>query len=488
MDLFGLRSTSFRQNLEKFGYLMALDTKYRPQTYFDVLGQDSSVAILRQYLKEGKGFHQSYVFCGQRGSGKTTLGRILARALLCHSPQDGIPCDLCTSCVTFLSGGTHECFVEMDAATKSTKEDMLRITEDIQYSSFSGKRKIYLFDESHRLSKQALDAILKPMEDNIPGSEDKQLVCIFCTTEPEKMQATIFSRCANAFVIKAVSPEGIAQRLAWICEQENIKADFEALVTIAEIAECHIRDALKTLEGVSVLGDATLEMVSSYLRLGSNELVLDLLEALGTDLPKAVSLVTQLAGEVSPTSAYERIAEAALCAYRTSLKVGKIPVYWKKSRVEELANRGSVLMEIASRFAVPPRRPSPQTLILDAATIHHALLSGVSLIRGSNPVVLSVRETVLEPQVKVAPVEDLPSGMMSADAPKEIKTHPPTKASGVVSVNPKAVGNGSHVRKSAIESNSEPPVNTDVLSPDVFRSLVRYHIKELTGARTGPPR
>ncbi len=162
---------------------MALDTKYRPRTYGDVLGQDATVSVLRQFIVEGRGFHQSYVFCGQHGSGKTTLGRILARALLCEAPSEGSPCDECLSCRTLLDGDSHECFVELDAATKSGKADLVRILEDVQYSTVSGKRRIYLFDESHRLSKQALDALLKPMEDSAPGSEDKRLVCIFCTTE-----------------------------------------------------------------------------------------------------------------------------------------------------------------------------------------------------------------------------------------------------------------------------------------------------------------
>ena len=233
---------------------MALDTKYRPSSYEDVLGQESAVTVLRQFVKEKRGFHQSYVFCGQHGSGKTTLGRLLARALLCEDPKEGDPCNRCTSCRVFLEGGTHENFEEMDAASKSGKGDLQKIIEDVSYSTFSGKRRIYLFDESHRLSKQALDVLLKPMEDSIEGTEEKQLVCIFCTTEPEKMRSTIFSRCAPAFVIRAVSPHGIAERLALVCDQEGIEYDPEVLPLIAEVTECHIRDALKTVEGISMLG------------------------------------------------------------------------------------------------------------------------------------------------------------------------------------------------------------------------------------------
>jgi DNA polymerase III subunit gamma/tau len=456
---------------------VALDTKYRPQTYSDVLGQEASVQVLKQYLKEGKGFHQSYVFCGQRGSGKTTLGRILARALLCSNLIDGAPCDECSSCRIFLDGGTHECFLELDAATRSTKEDMLKITEDIQYSSFSGKRRIYLFDESHRLSKQALDAILKPMEDSIPGSEDKQLVCIFCTTEPEKMQPTIFSRCAPAFVIRPVSPEGIAERLKSICDVEGIPCEIEALVALAEIAECHIRDALKSLEGVSVSGSVTLEAVSQYLRFNANDYVLDILNSLGNDLPTAVSISSKLSEAVSPTVAYERMAEASLWAYRLSLGVGKVPVYWNKTKIQALSEHGSRLVEIANRFASPPRKPSPQTLVLDVSSLHMAMVGGVS-VSAPIPVHIPVIVETVKTQTAVTPLP----GIVSADDTKEKKliekTTPQSKpAGGVVSVNPKAVGNGSHSRKS-VSSNSEVSVSAEVLSPELFRKLVEYHINK----------
>jgi hypothetical protein len=126
---------------------MAFDTKYRPKTYKEVLGQDTTVSILKKYVSEGKGFHQSYVFCGQHGSGKTTLARILARALLCHQPVEGAPCDECNSCLSLLNGQGHECFEELDAATKSGKDDLARIIEDANYSTLSGSRRVYVIDE-----------------------------------------------------------------------------------------------------------------------------------------------------------------------------------------------------------------------------------------------------------------------------------------------------------------------------------------------------
>lgn len=459
---------------------MALDTKYRPRTYDDVLGQEAATAVLRQFIKEKRGFHQSYVFCGQHGSGKTTMGRILARALLCYDPQEGIPCDKCHSCRVFLEGGTHECFEELDAATKSGKSDLAKIVEDVTYSTFSGKRRIYLFDESHRLSKQALDALLKPMEDSVEGTQDKKLVCIFCTTEPEKMVSTIFSRCAPAFVIRAVPPEGIATRLAWVSEQENIDYDLGALVTIAEATDCHIRDALKTLEGVSMLGKVTRETVFQYLQLGANDRAIQMIELLGRDLKGSMELANQMAMEVSPSSAYERISEAALVAYRAHLGVGKPSSKWNPEKMQQLAERGPDLLGIASRFASPPYRPTRQALSLDVGTAHYALV-GKSPPDRVSKFVLEVsgapsveKVSTLNPptQDKVYPTGKVPSPPPQKEPPPPKQDKVQGSIQGGVWLDARAIGAG---------PNAAPKSETfdDALGPEVFRQLVRHHLRTL---------
>lgn len=461
---------------------MALDTKYRPRTYEDVLGQEAATAVLRQFIKEKRGFHQSYVFCGQHGSGKTTMGRILARALLCSNPQEGIPCNECHSCRVFLEGGTHECFEELDAATKSGKSDLSKIVEDVTYSTFSGKRRIYLFDESHRLSKQALDALLKPMEDTIEGTEDKKLVCIFCTTEPEKMVSTIFSRCAPAFVIRAVPPEGIATRLAWVCGKENVEFDFDALVTISEATECHIRDALKTLEGVSMLGRVTRETVFQYLQLGANDHAIRMLDLLGRDLKGAMELANIMAMEVSPSSAYERIAEAALVAYRAHLGVGKPSSKWNPERIAVLAERGPELLGIASRFANPPFRPTRQALSLDVGTAHYAL-SGKAPPSQISKFVLEISGTPVAEKVSslapATPSKVYPTGKVTEVTPPP-EPSPPKKDQkaqgsmlGGVWLDSRAVGAGPNA---PVKSET---VSEDNLGSEVFRQLVRHHLRTL---------
>lgn len=353
---------------------MALDTKYRPRTFSDVVGQEQTLAVLKEFVRSGAGFHQSYLFCGAFGSGKTTMARILARALLCDAPVNGEPCDQCPSCLSILSSGVSDSFTEFDAATNSGKDAIKSLTDTLLYDSFSGKRRIFLIDEAHRLSKDALDALLKPMEDTLPGSEDKIMVCIFCTTEPEKMRNTIFSRCAPAFMIRQVTPERLADRLEYVCKAESIPYDRQALVLIGEVTECHIRDALKAIEGISMLGAVDVANTSSYLRLNANTHYMTLLEKLHSDLSGCLAVLDQLAEVVSPSTAYEKLAELAMLTFSTPQTKKKVPVYWDAERIQTLANQyGPFLLEIASTLASRPQRSSYATLSCDLAMLHYKL-------------------------------------------------------------------------------------------------------------------
>lgn len=390
---------------------MSLDTTYRPRRYDDVLGQAATIAILREYVRSGRGLHQSYLFCGGHGSGKTTLGRILARALLCAAPKDGNPCDECPSCLGMLADGTSADFVEVDAATNSGKSDILKITEEIQYATFSGRRRLYLFDEAHQLSKEALDALLKYLEDTFPGTKDKKLTCIFCTTEPEKMRATILSRCAPAFVVQPQKPEVIAQRLALVCEKEGIQADPAMLTLIAEVTECHIRDALKAVEGVSMLGEVNQANVTAYLHLDLNTTYIDLLAAIGTNLPRALELARNLMQRVSPVTCYGKLAEVAMLAYQVFLGESATGM-WNPTAFKALTPKAEALLGYASRFASRPGRPTAAMLLLDISSLHH--------VGGS------VREATQVLQVaQVAPVAQV---VPAAPPPASTAPEPPPSA------------------------------------------------------------
>jgi len=452
---------------------MSLDTKYRPTSWNDVLGQDGIKKVLRRFVATGAGFRQSYLFSGPFGSGKTTLARVLARALLCENPTpEGDPCDQCVSCKSMLENGTSLNFTEVDAATNSGVEAMRKITEDVQYASFSGNRRLYLFDESHQLSNNALDAMLKPLEENVPGSSDKRLVCIFCTTEPEKMRATILSRCAPAFVIQPVSPEDIAQRLAWVCEQEKIEFELPMLQLIAEATECHIRDALKAIEGVSMLGAVNETNVRSYLHLDLNNLYLEVIENIGNDLSKALDGISKILERVSPVTCYERLVEVSMMAYQSVVGNTKTPAYWDHDRLKDLGTRqGTNLLGIASRLASRPGRPNSSMLMCDIAHLHH--VGGLYL--GDQPTIVpqtnKIEKTFSQNSEKLGKI---PQGVQSTSydgvsvSPMAVKTG----ARSVLNTKPENLSSGLVVSSGA---------GAFELTPSEFSYLLALRIAELGG-------
>lgn len=337
---------------------MSFDTKYRPKAYSDVLGQKGAIRTLKGLVSSGAGWNQSYLFAGPWGSGKTTVARVLARALLCEAPREGEPCDACGSCLSML-GGSSDAFVEVDAATNSGKADVKKILEEIDYMSFAGRRKLYLFDEAHQLSKDALDALLKPMEENRKGSPEKRLVCIFATTEPEKMRATVLSRCAPAFIIHHVDSEDIADRLAWVCDQESISYEREALLLIADFSEGHIRDALKAVEGVSSGGNKaiTLSGVRSYLHVDRND---QICEVLVSDSKRALSLSEDILQSAPAGVAIERLLTATMFAISLGMGTGEPPPYWNKEVLVRAWDKyGLQLLSLAESLSEKPKKATP---------------------------------------------------------------------------------------------------------------------------------
>lgn len=453
---------------------MGLDTKYRPHTFEDVLGQESAIKVIKRFVETKQGYQQSYLFCGPYGSGKTTLGRILARALLCDNPQNGNPCDQCDSCHNMING-SHECFIEVDAATNSGKNEIKKIVSELEYSSFSGKKTLYLFDESHQLSKDALDALLKPLEENMKGSEDKKLVCIFCTTEPEKMRATILSRCAPAFVIHPLSPQAIADRLAYVCDQEKITYDRDVLPLIAEMTECHIRDALKAIEGVSMLGEINRDNVNKYLHLDLNNLFLDVIENLDSDLDGAIQSLKQLLQRTSPSTCYERLANVSLYAYKVSLGLDKAPVYWDSDRLLAIGRKYSnALIGLVSLFSSKPRAVTEDMLVCDIISQHLIMKGELKIISdtthlssvGMQSSIGSVAKNNSESDKNVLQLDD-----NSSNKVKETKTIPPVELNGV------------HIDRRAVSKDNSAGHNTNVNRPTFssvdFGKMLTHYLQEL---------
>lgn len=218
----------------------ALYRKYRPTKFSEIVGQEHITRTLKNQIISNRVGH-AYLLTGGRGTGKTSAAKILARAINCLNPQDGEPCNECEICKAALQGSLTD-IVEMDAASNNSVEDIRSIREEVNFLPTLAKYRVYIIDEVHMLSVGAFNALLKTLEE-----PPKHVKFILATTEPQKLPATILSRCQR-FDYKKISPENIKSRLEYICKQSDIKITDEALKTISVLAEGAMRDGLSILE------------------------------------------------------------------------------------------------------------------------------------------------------------------------------------------------------------------------------------------------
>ena len=274
-----------------------LDTKYRPRTFDEVIGQDVAVAILRTTVINRK-YHSAYLLSGLSGIGKTTVGRIFAKAVLCENPVNGNPCGTCGSCLLF-DGERHFGYRELDAATYGGKDDMVKLRDDANFLS-TERKKILLLDECHDISRQGQDALLKQVE-QCP----EHLIYIFCTTEPEKLKPTLRKRCMQ-FQFPRVKAPLIVERLKTICAAEKIQCDEKAVQLMAEYSEGHVRDAIKLLEEASYFPPITADSVLKV-KADHSEDIFTVVSCLGKDLGKALETCRKLADCISVREIYEQM-------------------------------------------------------------------------------------------------------------------------------------------------------------------------------------
>ena len=218
----------------------ALYRKFRPQTFEEMVGQEHITRTLRNQIMANRVGH-AYLFNGGRGTGKTTSAKVLARAINCLNPQDGEPCNECEICKSALNGSLTD-IVEMDAASNNSVEDIRSIREEVNFLPTKAKYRVYIIDEVHMLSQGAFNALLKTLEE-----PPEHVKFILATTEPQKLPATILSRCQR-FDFKRISNEDIIKRLEIVCKESNIEITKQALNIIASLAEGAMRDALSILE------------------------------------------------------------------------------------------------------------------------------------------------------------------------------------------------------------------------------------------------
>ena len=229
----------------------ALYRKFRPTTFSEIVGQEHITKTLKNQINSGRVGH-AYLFNGGRGTGKTSAAKILARAVNCLNPKDGEPCNECEICKGILSGSLTD-VVEMDAASNNSVEDIRSIREEVNFLPTLAKYRVYIIDEVHMLSTGAFNALLKTLEE--PPAHVK---FILATTEPQKIPATILSRCQR-FDFKKLSTDNIIKRLKIVCKESNIEITQEALTTIAVLAEGAMRDALSILERCLQDGDTNID-------------------------------------------------------------------------------------------------------------------------------------------------------------------------------------------------------------------------------------
>lgn len=218
----------------------ALYRKFRPDTFEDVKGQDHIVTTLKNQIKAERIGH-AYLFCGTRGTGKTTVAKILAKAVNCEKLQDGSPCNECPSCRQISSGASMN-VIEIDAASNNGVDNIREIRDEVQYPPTQGRYKVYIIDEVHMLSIGAFNALLKTLEE--PPS---YVIFILATTEAHKIPVTILSRCQR-YDFKRISIEVISDRLKELTEKENVEIEEKAVRYIAKAADGALRDALSLLD------------------------------------------------------------------------------------------------------------------------------------------------------------------------------------------------------------------------------------------------
>lgn len=365
---------------------MRLANKYRPVRFEQVVGQREQVAIISAILTKGW-VPPSIMALGPYGTGKTTLARLIARALLCtdleQGPTSPEPCGTCDACRA-MDARNHPDYTEIDAASNGSVADVRAIREDLGYRTTSGKR-IICFDECHMLTSAGQNALLQVLEEGIRG-----VVFLFCTTDPQKMLPTIRSRSVELRLRLLKAPE-IGERLQAVARAEGIPAEDSAIRLISTYCRGHVRDALGLLEQLAQVGGATEDRARAYLRLEVRDDAYKLLTL--TDQGARLDYIEELLCKYAPRELAEAVGGALFDAYKVATGGGasfsEADRGWLK-RVLDATPRAS-LLPAAERLLMLPAELS--TIQAAAAALVRCLHAADGPAAGSVPFDLRKSET-----------------------------------------------------------------------------------------------
>ncbi len=338
---------------------LVLARKWRPKNFSETVGQEHVLQALTNALASQR-LHHAYLFAGTRGVGKTTIARILAKALNCETGITASPCGECTACME-INEGRFVDLIEVDAASKTKVDDTRDLLNNVQYAPARGRYKIYLIDEVHMLSKSSFNALLKTLEEPPP-----HVKFLLATTDPQKLPVTVLSRCLQ-FNLKRLTPKLIKDRLAHICEAEDVSAELPALAMLARAADGSLRDALSLLDQAIAYcgGDVLEDPVGVMLGTIDRQHVSALLKLLASG--DAPGLLTAVAGIDEQFPDYARLLEdLSRCLQRIAV----FQVVGVTDQEDELAE--GELAELSKQIAPEDVQLFYQTALLGRRDLHLA--------------------------------------------------------------------------------------------------------------------
>ena len=457
--------------------------KWRPQRLDQVVGQEPVSQTLRNAVALGRVAH-AYLFCGPRGTGKTSTARILAKAVNCLSPQEGEPDNACRICVSITEGRALD-FIEIDAASNRGIDDIRSLREKVHFTPNEARYKVYIVDEAHMLTEQAFNALLKTLEE-----PPDHALFVLATTEVHKVPLTIVSRCQR-FDFRRIPLEATVARLGELCKDEGIEAAPEALMLIARTSTGSLRDAENLLEQALVSYGSTLaeQQVRDLLGLAGDERALELVgHIVNRSVSGGLTVINAVAGEGIDLRQYHRGVLDYLRGVLLLKSGSEAPLGYSaetKAEMKALAERaplGHIVRAMKAFAKVDMRRDTPSTLPLELALVEASLEDVADA--AADPPKPAAGPAADPPRSAVGTPVDLPrqAAGAAADPPRSAvgtPVDPPRQAANT------AVGTGSSVVAGA--SPSKPPLETSA-TPKAPSGHVREQPRPAESSSAAPAR